>query len=123
MRRKNRHIKLGNEKIALPKALDLIAQSIYVVAIEMQSIDPNDYYRVWLDLASQLIGAAEVMRGIYEQLDTDWDGYYIRLPKDIYMQKRPNPLYDPDTAKPFKEGKGDAAGTWGDKSSIDDLPF
>jgi hypothetical protein len=100
-------IQLGDMKVSLPELLDHMGQSIYVTTQLVTETDPNISYDLWVERLSNLMNMAVVLRGLYEQLYTDWDGYYVRLPIDIGMITIRNPLSDNYTTPPSSDDEGD----------------
>jgi len=117
MDEKDKLISLGRVRVSLPQLLDNMGQSIYITTRMVSDADPNDAYGVFLARLELLENVAVVLRGLCEQLDEDWDGYFVRLPADIGMVVTPNPLYKEDVSKESPEDDPD------DNYLIDPFPF
>ncbi len=82
------------------------------------------YAQDWIEKTGiAMVTLSEMLNIFYQEHREVLEGVVVELPEHFMMRVIPNPLHVPDVEKPFEEGKGDATNTWGDKNSIDDLPF
>lgn len=76
-----------------------------------------------IETANRMATLSELLHIIYGTLTPDQLELVVKLPDGVVGVMSINPNHKKDSASNSREGKDEAAGHGGDKSSIDEIPF
>lgn len=102
---------------ALPEVIRNCSVSLCVVAQELLSLDPNDWYARYITLIDSLTSTAEVLKEVYHQSSPYVYNIKIKLPDDVVLMHLEQMELLPTTEEPADDSVGSS------RDGLGDIPF